>query len=211
MIHLGEENFYSKLIDSIGGPRTLILAEGVSDENGLLQQRFSYGKIADILGLESQEKVPFPGRPIENLDEAASAQAEIPDILRADIDLSQFDHRTLEVLNALAKYVLDSDSLITGYAEFNHWAKEHVTDDINEVVMNDLVEKRNRSVLSYLPMALKKYDTVIIPWGALHMKGIEDQVKMRGFQLEKERNRRSIDLWKLPYRQLLKNLMETTS
>ena len=76
--------------------------------------------------------------------------------------------------------------------------------------MNDLVEKRNRSVLSYLPKALEKYDTVIIPWGALHMKGIEEQVKMRGFQLEKELNRRSIDLWKLPYRQLLKNLMGVT-
>ncbi len=210
MIHLGEENFYSGLIDSISGSRTLILAEGVSDEKGLLRQRFSYGKIADILGLESQEKISFPGRIIESFDEAEATQPETPDILRADIDLSQFDPRTLEVLDALAKYVLDSDSLVAGYAKFNRWAEEHVTNDINEIVMNDLVEKRNRSVLSYLPRALEKYDTVIIPWGALHMKGIEEQVKKREFQLEKSLSRRSIDIWKLPYRKLLKSIMGTT-
>jgi hypothetical protein len=204
MIHLGQEDFYSELIDSLDRSHTLILAEGVSDKDGLLKEHFSYGKIADLLGLESQDKISFPGRVIENLDsdEPDSDQLAGPDILRADIDLNQFDPRTLEVLNALAKYVLNSESLAEGYLEFNRWAQDHISDDLEEVVMNDLINKRNRAVVSYLPKALKKYDTVVIPWGALHMQGIEAMVKKKGFELEKSHSRLSIDFLLLPYEKI---------
>ncbi len=203
MIHLGQEDFYSSLIDSLDGSRALILAEGVSDNDGLLKEHFSYGKIADLLGLESQEKISFPGRIIESLDdETVATSQDKPDILRADVDLRQFDPRTLEVLNALAKYVLNSDSLTEGYLEFNRWARDHIGDDLEEVVMNDLITKRNRAVVSYLPKALKKYDTIIIPWGALHMQGIEAMTKKRGFRLAKSHSRLSIDFLLLPYEKI---------
>jgi len=204
MIHLGQEDFYSELIESLDSSRTLILAEGVSDNDGRLKEHFSYGKIADLLGLESQEKISFPGRVIESLDtdDSDSDHRDGPDILRADIDLNQFDPRTLEVLNALAKYVLNSDSLTEGYLEFNRWAQDHISDDLEEVIMNDLINKRNRAVISYLPKALKKYDTIVIPWGALHMQGIEAMVKKRGFRLEESHSRLSIDFLLLPYEKI---------
>ncbi|MFK5925867.1 MAG: hypothetical protein QM483_04460 [Desulfuromusa sp.] len=208
MIHLGQEDYFLDLMDSIPGERTLILAEGVRDAEGLMTEHFNYGKIADLLGLTSQEKVRFQGNPIEaaELDQAITSTTDIPDILQADIDLKQFDPRTLEVLNALAKYVLNAGSLTSGYFEFNRWAQNHVTPDINRIIMDDLIGKRNRSVISYLPKALNKYDTVIIPWGALHMKGIEKAVLEKGFQLKGEQKRLSIDFLLLPYGQLWKNL-----
>ncbi len=46
-------------------------------------------------------------------------------------------------------------------------------------------------------MALERYDTVVIPWGALHMKEIEEAVRLRGFRLRDERERVSIDFRKL--------------
>jgi uncharacterized protein YbaP (TraB family) len=204
MIHLGQEDFYSELIESLDSSRTLILAEGVSDNDGRLKEHFSYGKIADLLGLESQEKISFPGRVIESLDadHSDSDHRDGPDILRADIDLNQFDPRTLEVLNALAKYVLNSDSLTEGYLEFNRWAQDHISDDLEEVIMNDLINKRNRAVISYLPKALKKNDTIVIPRGALHMQGIEAMVKKRGFRLEASHSRLSIDFLLLPYEKI---------
>ncbi len=207
MIHLGEENYFSDLMDSIPGEQTLILAEGVSDTEGLLKERFSYGKIADLFGLTSQEKVRFKGNLIgaTELDQETTGTQNIPDILPADIDLKQFDPRTLELLNALAKYVLNAESLTQGYLEFNRWAQDHVTPDINSIVMDDLIGKRNRSVISYLPKALAKYDIVVIPWGALHMKGIEKSVLREGFQLEQNQERLSIDFLLLPYGQLWKN------
>lgn len=208
MIHLGQENYFTDLMDSIPGEQTLILMEGVSDTDGLLTEHFSYGKIADLLGLTSQEKVSFKGKLIEAtaLDQTTTETQNIPDILPADIDLKQFEPHTLEVLNALAKYVLNAESLTQGYLEFNRWSQTHVTSDTNRIVMDDLIGKRNRSVTSYLPKALAKYDTVVIPWGALHMKGIEKIVLGKGFQLEKNRERLSIDFLLLPYGQLWDNL-----
>ncbi len=206
MIHLGEEEYYNDLISSISGQRTLILAEGVSDKGNLLTERFSYGKLAGLLGLTSQERVHFPGKLIEaaELDQARDENQNTPDILRADIDLQQFDPRTLEVLNALAKYLLNAKSPLAGYAAFNRWADKHFDPDLNSIVMTDLIAKRNRSVLSYLPKALVRYDTVIIPWGALHLPGIEKALLKQGFQLKQSHNRRSIDFSSLPFRQLWK-------
>lgn len=208
MIHLGQKDFYADLMASIPGGRTLILAEGVTDEEGLLTERFGYGKIANLLGLTSQEKVRFQGRLIEatELDNPEIVAQDIPDILRADIDLKQFDPHTREVLNALAKYILNAESLTAGYFEFNRWAQEHITPDSNKIIMDDLIYKRNQSVVGYLPKALRKYDTVVIPWGALHMKGIEIAVLEKGFVLEENRERLSIDFMLLPYGQIWKSL-----
>ena len=208
MIHLGQEEYYDDLTTSISGHQTLILAEGVSDKGNLLTERFSYGKLAGLLGLTSQEGVHFPGKLIDaaELDKANDENQNIPDILRADIDLQQFDPRTLEVLNALAKYLLNGESPLAGYFAFNRWADEHFDPDLNSIVMTDLITKRNRSVLSYLPKALAKYDTVIIPWGALHMQGIEKAVLKEGFQMKQSHNRLSIDFSALPYRQLWEKL-----
>ena len=211
MIHLGEEEFYDDLTASIPGHQTLILAEGVSDKGHLLTEQFSYGRIANLLGLTSQEKINFPGKLIEvaDLDDKREENQEIPDILRADIDLQQFDSRTLEVLNAMAKYLLNGESLVSGYMAFNRWAEEHFSPDLNEIVMTDLISKRNRSVLGYLPKALNRYDTVIIPWGALHMQGIEKAVLATGFQLKKSQTRQSINFLSLPYQQLWKKIRGT--
>ena len=211
MIHLGEEEFYDDLTASIPGHRTLILAEGVSDKGNRLTERFSYGKIANLLGLTTQEKINFPGILIEvaELDENREASQDLPDILRADIDLQQFDSHTLEVLNALAKYLLNGESLVTGYVAFNRWAEKHLNPDSNEIIMTDLITKRNQSVLGYLPKALNRYDTVIIPWGAMHMQGIEQAVVAKGFQLKKSQTRQSINFLSLPYGQFWKKIRGT--
>ncbi len=208
MIHLGQEEYYDDLTASIPGHRTLILAEGVSDKGNLLAERFSYGKIASLLGLASQEKVNFPGKLIDaaDLDEEKPENQNVPDILRADVDLQQFSPHTLEVLNALAKYLLNADSPLQGYAAFNRWAEEHISPDSNKIIMADLITKRNQSVLGYLPKALNKYDTVIIPWGALHMQGIEKAVLAKGFHLKKSQTRQSINFLSLPYKQLWKRI-----
>jgi hypothetical protein len=52
-------------------------------------------------------------------------------------------------------------------------------------------------VIRHLEKALVRYDTVIIPWEALHMKEIEAEVLKRGFKLKEERERVSIDFRKM--------------
>jgi len=209
MIHMGREDYYAELADSFNDGDALLLAEGVSDTKGLLKDRFSYGRVADLLGLASQEKQPFPGRLVDaaSLDQPLSAAAGTPDILRADIDLQNFDPRTLKVLNAISRYLLNSRSLSTGYREFSNWAERNITPETNQILMTDLLEKRNQAVLGYLTKGLRKYRTLLIPWGALHMPGLEAAVKARGFTWRESRERLSIDFFSLPYARLWKNLI----
>jgi len=65
MIHVGEKHYYDDLARSVAPGRTIVLAEGLSDDGDLLRNRFDYGRVADFLGLTSQEKLLFRGRLIE--------------------------------------------------------------------------------------------------------------------------------------------------
>ncbi|HDR46732.1 MAG TPA: hypothetical protein ENN94_03425 [Geoalkalibacter subterraneus] len=208
MIHLGHGSYFSDLIASIPAERTLILAEGVSDEAGLMSERFSYGNIAGNLGLASQEQFHFAGRRISLADLRRPYREDYdgPHILDADIDLQQFDPRSVEVLNALARYFLSADSLWQGYLEFNRWAEENITVDTNRVLMHDLIDKRNQAVIDLLPQALERYDVVVVPWGALHMKGIETAVRAADFYLHDTYLRRSISFFDLPLGRIVQQL-----
>ncbi|HKJ04135.1 MAG TPA: hypothetical protein VJ974_00950 [Geopsychrobacteraceae bacterium] len=206
MIHIGDKDYYDDLAESISSGGTLVLAEGVTDQDGLLKGRFSYGGIADFLGLSAQEKMALDGRVI---DARLLTQADFqgtgngrPDIIRADIDLRDFDPQTLAFINALGTHLLSNDSFSDGYEAFSLWAQEHVTPETNDLIMADLVTKRNQIVIGHLAAALKKYDTIVIPWGALHMVGIEKHVIDRGFLLQSSKERRSIDFRKIPFAEL---------
>lgn len=210
MIHIADQNYYDDLAQSISSGRTLVLAEGVSDEDGLLRQKFSYSGVADFLGLSAQEEMQIEGRLIDVKQLAQPdfqvAESNLPDIARADIDLRDFDPQTLEFINAMGAHLLNSSSLIEGFKAFNLWAQDHVTPETNDIIMSDLVVKRNRAVLGHLAVALGKYDTVVIPWGALHMVGIEQVVKEQGFLLQSDQERRSIDFSKIPFAMLLEKV-----
>ncbi len=205
MIHLGHGSYFRDLIASIPAERTLVLAEGVSDEAVLMREQFSYGNIAGNLGLSSQEQFHFAGRRISlaDLGQPYRERYDGPHILDADIDLQQFDPRSVEVLNALARYVLNADSLWQGYLQFNSWAEENITVETNRVLMNDLIDKRNQAVIALLPQALERYDVVVIPWGALHMKGIEAAVRAADFYLHDTYLRRSISFLEVPFGRIL--------
>ncbi len=210
MIHLAQPEYYSALTASIPPERTLILLEGVTDRDGRLKEHFSYRRIADLLGLTAQEHNVFQGRLISpaQLHERATGPPPAVDLLPADIDLREFDPLTIEVLNALAKYVLNNESPLAGYLEFSRWAQQNTPADINRIIMRDLLDKRNQHVLGYLPEALNKYDHLVIPWGALHMKGIERSLFKRDFALADRRGHLSIDFRQLPYAKLWKALTE---
>ena len=203
MIHVGEKEYYDKLVGSVVSGRTIVLAEGVTDDENLLKNRFDYGKVAGFLGLTSQEKMHFRGRVIESeaLDaprprsraEGEREGAEPVDILRADVDVSAFRPPTILFLNTLGKHLKESPSLVRALLSFNAWAEKHITPEMNEVIMDDILYRRNKEVIHHLGKALDRYDTVVIPWGALHMAEIEEEVLARGFGLQEERDRVSID------------------
>ena len=202
MIHLGERQYYDDLVGSVAPGRTIVLAEGVTDDRKLLRNRLDYGKIAGVLGLTSQEKMLFRGRLIgeEDLEGAPPRGAAKPGpvhILRADVDVSSFRPQTIHFLDALGKHLMEDSSGSKWLLPFDAWAGENITPEMNKTIMDDILYRRNREVIRYMRKALLRYDNIVIPWGALHMAEIEAEVLAQGFKLQQERERVSIDFWKM--------------
>ena len=109
------------------------------------------------------------------------------------MDVSAFRPPTILFLNTMGKQLQESHSLVKGLLAINAWAEKNITREMHDVIMDDILHRRNREVIRYLGKALDRYDTVVIPWGAMHMKEIEEEVLKRGFVLQEERERVSID------------------
>jgi len=207
MIHVGSREFYDELAGSIAPGRIIVLAEGVSDDDNLLAGSIDYGKMADYLGLASQKEMHFRGRVIEPEELESSrlgfrkAGDEKPagevDILRADVDASDLRPPTILLLNAIGKKLQESDSFVNEFLALNSWSEKNITPEMYELILDDILHRRNMELIRYLEKALDRYDTVVIPWGALHMKEIEAEVLKRGFTLQEERERVSIDFRKM--------------
>jgi hypothetical protein len=206
MMHIGKEDYYEELGASVPAKKTIILAEGVTDRDHLLTSQFNYSQLAGVIGLTSQDKMIFDGNLIDlaDLDKGRPENVEQvkPDIARADIDLKDFEPQTLEFLNMLGRTLLSGRPLLEGFAEYSDWAKDRMTDERIEGVMADILDKRNQIVIRSLARSLVHYDTVVIPWGAMHMPAIEAAVLARGFVPGEKRERLSLDFRTLPYAEL---------
>lgn len=207
MIHVGTREYYQEMAGSVTPGSTIVLAEGVSDSTNRLRNRLDYGKVAGFIGLASQDKLLFKGRMIDEEEFTAPVppaavgsdahQNREPDIFRADVDMSTFRPTTITFLDAIGKQMQESKTFAGGILALNKWAEKNVTPEMYEIIMDDILHRRNVAVLGHMDRALARYDTVIIPWGALHMKEIESEVLKRGFVLQKEQERVSIDAGKL--------------
>lgn len=214
MIHIGDKGFYHDLADSVSSGKTVILAEGVTDQDGLLTAQFGYDEVAETLGLTSQSEMKIAGRLVDEAELTQLGPADFetlePHIIRADSDLNRFSPSTLEFINMLGKHLFNNESLPEGLQAYDAWAREHVTPETTEALMADLLQSRNAVVISWLDRVLPLYDTIVIPWGALHMPGIEAAILERGFRLTSSKERLSVDFASLPIEQLLEKLSTPT-
>ena len=112
------------------------------------------------------------------------------------MDVSVFRPPTIILLENIGKHLKES-STARSFLSLNAWAGNTITPQMYDIIMDDILHRRNRKVIGYLGKALDRYDTVLIPWGALHMKEIEQEVLKRGFKLQEERERVSVDFRKM--------------
>jgi hypothetical protein len=211
MVHIGQENYYRDIAESMGDSRMIILAEGVADEDNLIQNRLDYGKVGSALGLVTQEELTFVGKVVSPDDlerpNRADEDQNLPHIIRADIDVRQFDPFTVEFLNVLGKTMFSGSSATAGAQTYKTWIDDHVTAESAQIIWRDILYRRNEEVIRYMNLALGKYETIIIPWGAIHMPEIEKAVVEKGFSLVETHERLSFDLRKVPYTKLLGYLL----
>ena len=188
MVHVGEPSLYRDLYASFVEERTVVLQEGVTGLDDLLGVPLSYEPIAAAAGLAMQP-------PIEALMPELQAgrpdgAEEWPHLRHADLDASEFSPQTLALLERLARLIRAPDpwAELAGFGDFARSAGPALWRDVEE----DLVVRRNRHVIVELDRALEDYARVVIPWGALHMPGIEHGVLSRGFEPVGERRRLAV-------------------
>jgi len=192
MMHIGETAFYRTVFEGFPSD-ALILAEGVSDRQNLLSSDLSYHRVARVLGLEQQpaladqsgagaqpdEPATDAGRNEEPGGSVDARATGMPEVRPADVDISEFSEVTLRFLNAVADFYA-SRSVIELIRNSDPLSNEFSEEDY-KLVFSDLIGKRNDRLMAEFDAAIVDYDAVVIPWGAMHMPGLEAALRERGF------------------------------
>jgi len=186
MAHIGENSAYRDLFESFTGQSTLLLEEGVSDEEGLIEEGLFYENVASRIGLEVQPSFEalLASTPLSDDD------PEWPDIRNGDVDAREFSDDTIAVLGAAAR-LYQSARLAPALAEFQATLDE-LGPDATESAFRDLIENRNAHLLEEIQASLDDYDRIVVPWGALHLPGVEAAILGWGFEQTASSQRRII-------------------
>lgn len=180
-VHIGESKGYEQLMAGIP-EGSLLLAEGVSDEDGLLGDRFGYGKLAKRLGLVPQRAA---GKEAEDEGEGRFR------VQRADVDVNTFDEATLKLLRDVGA-ILNAEDPVVAYVQ-SVGEMTGVTEETLKTVIDDVLIERNKHLLVVLDEVLPNERVVIIPWGAMHLRDVGRAVQERGFTCGEPRLIRMIE------------------
>ena len=171
MAHVAGQDFYRKIKESLKNEKAIILMEGVTDDNDLLETPPDYGAIADNLGLTSQRDHFSPHEMPETVE-----------VIRADLDTSDFSPQTVELLNFVGKVYskkgIDFANLMLMYLQLSDIER-------SRIIMRDLISRRNQCLIDHINENLTKTSIVVVPWGAMHLPQIELWARKEGFELKK--------------------------
>jgi hypothetical protein len=184
MAHIGEDRAYLDLFESFAGESTLLLEEGVTDESGLIGEGLFYETIANRIGLDVQPSF----EELLATTPSSEVDAQLPDIRNADVDASAFESDTIAVLDAAAR-LYGSDQLAPALADFQAELDE-LGPEATEAAFRDLIENRNAHLLDEIRAGLEDYHRIVVPWGALHLPGIEAAILGWGFEQTASSQRR---------------------
>jgi hypothetical protein len=184
MAHIGDNDTYLDLFESFAGSSTLLLEEGVTDEDGLIGDGLLYEMLADRIGLDVQPS--FEALLAEM--PSGGVGVPMPDIRNADVDARVFEKDTIAVLAAAAR-LYRSDRLGPALKEFQATLDE-LGPEATQAAFRDLIDNRNAHLLAEIRAGLDDYQRIVVPWGALHLPGIEDAILDWGFEQTASTQRR---------------------
>jgi hypothetical protein len=194
MVHIGDPEFYRTLYKGIPA-EALVLAEGVTDRHNLMKAKPSYDNAARGLGLESQNEfqkllagsnmVDAPAASPTTPQPVAQANPAAPHVLFADIDVSDLSPSTLRFLEAVGT-VFQSPTFAEAMQRYIAISQQFKEDEVKGV-MDEILTKRNDHVIAAFDKYEPQYRLIYMPWGALHLPGIEDKILARGYKVQSVR------------------------
>lgn len=185
MIHIAQNGFFDSIADSVDGSGpAIVLLEGVTDNDGLLERGFSYSGLADLFGAISQESTRMsPAHDGDSSGEPSDEHTTDDGVhyRRADVDIASFRPETVAILNALGAFLADPTDPAS-LAQLRGPDSPLRLPNAQDELMEDIVTGRNVHLLDEITAALDAHDLVIIPWGAMHLPEIEAHLLASGFQ-----------------------------
>ena len=194
MVHIGEPEFYRDLYRSIP-PQALVLAEGVTDRQGVMKTSPNYENAARGLGLESQDEFQQLLRTSNRLDlpppaEGAPAPAVDPAkpfVVFADMDISDLTPETRKFIEAVGG-VFQSASFDEALQKYMTVTQTFTQGEMMKA-MDELIIARNRKALENFDKHEPRFSVIYLPWGAGHMPDFEKQLKARGYVVKSSATR----------------------
>ena len=143
MMHIGENEGYSALVESFAGESTVILAEGVSDQDGLLDQGLSYEGLAEGLGLDTQGSIEAYLDQIDVQNESGE-ESQRPIVRHADVDARIFHPETREILIEVGN-LWNQDDILAAFLRFAQKGQD--SPKRIERFQEDVLDRRNEHLL----------------------------------------------------------------
>lgn len=164
MAHVADARFYHRVSQTFP-TNSIILMEGVTDEQNLLTNKISYRRMAKTLGLteQRQEFVPKQGEMVD-----------------ADVDVDIFSRDTIDLLNLVMLIHTKGFNLKNLRIMMQYTPPAN----LDEELIDDLVGKRNQHLVKEIQSHLADSDYIMVPWGVAHMPGIAREIQKAGFRLE---------------------------
>ena len=184
MIHIARADFYDEVAKTLPADSTaVVLLEGVTDHSGEMPGKLDYANVARLLGITSQRNSSFSKQADQGLEETRESEARgtKPKNLEyrsADVDLSDFTPETIEFMGVVGR-IFASRDLPNALREYSQSAS--MLEHDMPYVKPDILDKRNAHLLDEIKQALEDHQTVIVPWGAQHMPGIQKAIQDLGF------------------------------
>lgn len=205
MMHIGGEDFYSSILPRGDHNRpSVVLVEGVTDNEGLLgPDALKYNRIAQLLNTDSQTDSSFTRRVRAGLhreeagEEAPTGEASEDDGLwfkHADVDVATFHPKTIAFIVTMMS-LMQAENWQQAIQIMTKPNSPINDEEAQNRVKEDVLEGRNAQLLEEIQTSLKDYQCVIVPWGAMHLPGIESWLRSREFEQSGEIERKALSFW----------------
>lgn len=202
MVHIAQESFYNDLAKDLHSRQeAIILLEGITDQENHLGGKFSYERVAEWLGFSAQESSAFSHAfrdAMKKADHAGTTAASLPlKYRRADLDVSNFQPETIALIKAVGE-LLQSRTVQEALARLSDPNSALANEDGLPIVIADVLDGRNKHLLGEIQSALRSHQTVIVPWGAAHMPGLQKKLEEWGFRETRRSSRLAVAFFQPP-------------
>lgn len=208
MVHVAQEDFYSGVLPKADPAMpAVVLVEGVTDHKRLLGEgSLKYSNVARALNITSQENSVFTDRVVSGLKKEKALAEEVspkPDAApeapairfkHADVDVESFHPQTITFIIAVMG-LFQSHDLSSVLRALVDPTSPLANAQVQTQAMQDILYSRNQRLVSEIEISLKDYRRVIVPWGALHLPGVESWLRDRDFVQSGEIERKAVGFW----------------